>query len=373
MKTIIVNDVAASSGGALSILRQFLAELKNNEVAKSYRWIVFVSNDLVNEYNDVHIEIVKVDAKKWRKRIWWDTFGICKWLHNRHIEPSLAVSMMSVGFLFLRARQVVYFHQSLPVSGYRSYKWFEFKLRLYVIAIGRWMKFSFRRGATVVIQNSALRDSISEFFSVDKNSIYTFRPGIEKDSFEVTERQDGYSYRMIYPAIASGSYKNHEIIIRSLKDLSQLNMDLFMKLKVIFTCGEDDNMLTRSLVRLSRRLNVHDRVEWSGYLDKKELNRLYNECDFIVFPSLVESYTVPLVEAAHLGKWILAFDKGYARFELEGYEQVRFFDTSAKLAEEIVNFYRMSHYCAERTQKWSSGSEWNNFVRTISDLAKRNS
>uniref|UniRef100_UPI0025968AC4 hypothetical protein n=1 Tax=uncultured Mesotoga sp. TaxID=1184400 RepID=UPI0025968AC4 len=66
MKTIIVNDVAASMGGALSILRQFLRELTENEMAKSFRWIIFVSNDLVSEFSSEYIEIVKVDAKKWR-------------------------------------------------------------------------------------------------------------------------------------------------------------------------------------------------------------------------------------------------------------------------------------------------------------------
>ena len=45
MKKIILNDVAASTGGALSILRQFLAQLKNNEL------------------NGEHIETIKANAK----------------------------------------------------------------------------------------------------------------------------------------------------------------------------------------------------------------------------------------------------------------------------------------------------------------------
>jgi len=62
-KTIIVHDVPADGGGALAILKEFLTEIKTNEIARNYRWVIFVSNDLVDEFNDNHIEIEKAAQK----------------------------------------------------------------------------------------------------------------------------------------------------------------------------------------------------------------------------------------------------------------------------------------------------------------------
>jgi len=47
VKTIIVNDVAASSGGALSILKQFLDEISSNNLARKFKWIIFVQTILI--------------------------------------------------------------------------------------------------------------------------------------------------------------------------------------------------------------------------------------------------------------------------------------------------------------------------------------
>ncbi len=336
MKTIIVNDVAASSGGALSILRQFLAELKNNEVAKSYRWIVFVSNDLVNEYNDVHIEIVRVDAKKWRKRIWWDTYGICKWLQDRHIKPLLAVSLMSVGFRYLKICQIIYIHQSLPYGDFNDFKWFEWKTRLYTWGIEKWMMWSIKRDSTIVVQSNWMKEAVSKKLRISKNQIHVIRPNIEPLAGEELRCVNNKSYYLFYPAVASASYKNHELLIKVLSTIKKKKPELYPRITLAFTCNPDDNRITKYYYRLSKKLSVDERIEWKGYLSKDEMLREYIQSDIVLFPSKLETFGLPLIEAASLGKQVLVLDKVYSHDVLKSYSGATFLEEDVEEWLEAV-------------------------------------
>ncbi|MDK2944967.1 MAG: hypothetical protein PWQ24_1682 [Mesotoga sp.] len=370
MKTIIVNDVAASSGGALSILRQFLAELKNNEVAKSYRWIVFVSNDLVNEYNDVHIEIVKVDAKKWRKRIWWDTFGICKWLHDRHIEPSLAVSLMSAGFRKLDAPQLVYMHQPLPFGDFNEFKPFELKARFYRFAIWKWMKKTIRIDSAVVVQTDWMRESVSNKLRIPKEQIHVIRPKIEPLTTAQMDCVNHKNFRLFYPAVPSISYKNHELLIRMLASIKKNNYDLYSKLRLVFTCKPDENKLTKYYYRLCKKLSVDERIDWKGYLSKDEMLREYIASDIVLFPSKLETFGLPLIEAASMGKPVFVLDKPYAHDVLEGYDGVYFIENDPKKWAETIDYFYSSEkrlHFEPLVNRDSMG--WNHFVEFLVGIA----
>lgn len=345
MKTIIVNDVAASSGGALSILRQFLAELKNNEVAKSYRWIVFVSNDLVNEYNDIHIEIVKVNAKKWRNRIWWETHGISRWLDKNHIRPDIAVSFMSVGFRGLNCSQIIYIHQSLPFGDFREFKIFELKARFYTWGIGKWMKWSIKRDSTIVVQTNWMKEAVSSKLKIPHSQIHVIKPEVKPLSKPEIEHSNLTCYHLFYPAVPSVSYKNHELLIRMLSIMKEKNVQLYSKITLSFTCKPNDNRVTKYYYRLCKKLSVDERIEWKGYLNKDEMFREYLESDIVLFPSKLETFGLPLAEAATLGKPIFVLDKPYAHDVLKGFEGAYYLeDEPEKWAQEVEDILRNESY-----------------------------
>ncbi|WP_367362929.1 glycosyltransferase [Mesotoga sp.] len=370
MKTIIVNDVAASMGGALSILRQFLRELTENEMAKSFRWIIFISNDLVNEFSSEYIEIVKVDAKKWRKRIWWDTFGICKWLQDRHIEPSLAVSLMSVGFRKLDAPQIVYMHQPLPFGDFNEFKPFELKARFYRLAIWKWMKRTIRRDSSVVVQTNWMKEAVSNKLRIPKEQIHVIRPKIEPLTTAQMDCVNQKNFRIFYPAVPSVSYKNHELLIRMLASIKTNNHELYSKLRLVFTCKPHDKKLTKYYCRLSKKLAIDEKIDWKGYLSKNEMVREYLESDIVLFPSKLETFGLPLAEAASLGKPVFVLDKPYAHDVLEGYGGVRYLEDdpslwAEKLEETLVT--RKLHF--EQFVNYDSGG-WSRFVNLIINACK---
>lgn len=340
MKTIVVHDVPADRGGALAILKQFLEEIKTNEIARNYHWIIFVSNSLVDEFVDNHIEIVKVNVRKWHRRIWWDTLGIKRWIRRNLVDPVIAISLASVGFRCLDIPQLVYIHQSLPYGDFKDFKWFEWKARFYTWGIGKWMKWSIKRDSTIVVQTNWMKEVVSRKLGIFKNHIHIIRPRIEPLVHANVKYQNCQTYRLFYPAAASVSYKNHELLIRMLLVMKETEKILYSRVEVVFTCKPEDRKLTRYYFSLARKLGVNEKIDWKGYLNKDDVVREYIESDIVLFPSKLETFGLPLMEAAFLGKPILVLDKPYAHDVLEGYDGVRYLeDEPSKWVQEVKGLY----------------------------------
>jgi glycosyltransferase involved in cell wall biosynthesis len=67
-----------------------------------------------------------------------------------------------------------------------------------------------------------------------------------------------------------------------------------------------DGPLRSSLERLARRLNLGDRIEFLGYLNREQVAGELQQSDCLVLPSEVETFGVVLVEAMAAGRPVIA-------------------------------------------------------------------
>ena len=130
-KNIVVNYIAASTGGAYTILVQFLESIASNIESKQFNWIVFVSRKELEKYNSENIHIVTINSKGWISRIVWDTSGIQRWLKKNSIKVYKICSLQNTGIPNISAKQYVYLHQPLILAKHIKLKWFEYKMIIY--------------------------------------------------------------------------------------------------------------------------------------------------------------------------------------------------------------------------------------------------
>jgi glycosyltransferase involved in cell wall biosynthesis len=97
----------------------------------------------------------------------------------------------------------------------------------------------------------------------------------------------------------------------------------------------------------------------------------YKKYGTLLFPSYLESFAIPLIEAAHFGMNIIASNLEYARETIEGYEGVSFIDYKAKekWAEAIIQIAERS---SKRYKLISSdnNNSWNDFFELAKSLIK---
>jgi len=87
--------------------------------------------------------------------------------------------------------------------------------------------------------------------------------------------------------------KNYHTLFRALAILRQSRTDLTLTI----VGREIDSHYAQTLRNLARDLGLNDTVKFIGHVDTSELNALYRDCQLFVFPSAVETFGNPLLEA----------------------------------------------------------------------------
>src|SRR5665648_1020604 len=223
-KNIFVNSTATTSGGALTVLSQFLNDIPLYDKVNTY--YIFCTAQEIQKYQSDNIKIIK-DAykRKWIGRICWDNVGLEKWIKDNQIEPDLIVSLQNTGVrLGKNVKQIIYYHQSLPMY---DYKWSilnnqERKLWLYKNIYPWFVRKNFHKKDILVVQSEWMKEASNRVFKISLDRIKVIKPAIQLQEFirkEERGAEDNKTFKIIYPAF-NMAFKNHKIIYEALMSIN---------------------------------------------------------------------------------------------------------------------------------------------------------
>lgn len=319
---ILVVDVAADRGGALSILKNFIEKFKADT---ENEYTVVVGSP---EFSDT--ENVKFIRLPWVKRsrlhrLFFDKHYIKK-LIKEH-APDRVFSLQNKGFPTGGVPEDVYFHNALFICE-RRFKLSESrKLWLYQHPIARMTKRSLRHAERIFVQAEWIKRALSEKWSLPSEKIFVDKPAVAPVFREACE-PSSMPPVLFYPA-AFSSYKNHKTLIDALalvKEKRGTAPDLLLT-------GFPENFPEALRVKVEKSgLSL----SFLGRISGEEMRSVYLR-SVLVFPSYLETVGLPLLEAKALGRPIIAADLEYARESVGDYESVSYFSYSdaAELAERI--------------------------------------
>ena len=337
-KTIFVNCTAATSGGALTVLQQFLNGISKYDKGNLY--YIFCTAPEIKGYESYNIKVISnIYKRKWIGRIWWDNIGLEKWIGDNKIEPDLVVSLQNTGVrLGRRIKQIIYYHQSLPMY---EYKWSlikkqERKLWIYKNIYPWFVKKHFYKNDILVVQSEWMKEAANRVLDIDLNKIKVINPTVQiKEDREIKKRSgsEENTFIMIYPA-TNVAFKNHKVIYQALKIVNKERPDIIKNLRFYVTLekGERDQI---------DGAEFDSNIEFLGNLEYEKLLDMYSNVDSMVFPSYLETVGLPLLEAAYFGLPIIASDLPYARETVRDYKGVAFvkYDDPEAWADAIISAY----------------------------------
>lgn len=301
---IVVNATALDRSGALTILRQFIENIPVNVG----QWLIFIPDnvELTTDKKNVRLEPIP-GVKPMHKRLKWDAFSLNRWLKKHNINPIAAVSLQNTGFhLDKKVPHFIYYHQPLP---FYSNKWnplksahrtFWFYKHIYPFFVNLFLN----KDSKIFVQLNFIKEGFAKRFNHSKDKIEVYTPTINPPRL-FNKKKASDRLTLIYPATPH-FYKNHQVIEDALKIT---NRDL----EVIFTTPHNEN-----------GKDSDARVRRIGVQSQETIWEMYQTCDALLFPSYIETFGLPLLEAAITGMPIIAADLPYAREVLEGYEGVTF-------------------------------------------------
>lgn len=315
---IVVNNIAASSGGALSILENLYDYIINSDDEKENEWIFLLNGNYIKETKNIKVIVVNQGKKSWLKRLYFDLLKGRKYISK--FNPDVVFSLQNTISFGLKVPQVLYMHQAIPFQNKKNFSFFKKSERIFAIyqhIIGRLIIKSIKEADYTIVQTNWIKEAVIRKCGISSSKISAVVPTIKTDSSEKHSPLEVIYDResFFYPA-ANSIYKNHDCIFRAAEILKNRGVKNF---NIDLTINEN---------------TPKENISFLNELPFTKVKEHYQKST-LIFPSYIETLGLPLIEAKGMNSIILASDTPFSLEILKDYENAYFFDPFS--AEELAN------------------------------------
>jgi len=343
MSLILINAIAAKVSGARTILKNCVEYVENNPGYEIEYHLLTVIDDF-NEYKNLKIHKLKTFG--FLSRIIWDNGGLQNWCRNHNIEPDIIISMHNTSTNYTKkngqkALQLIYFHHPFPLYTWKGMN-HNFNLLLHHFLYPIFVKMN-SINCHYVVQLNCIKDLFcKKFKNIAPDRIMVIRPN--RPMIDVNHRvpkvmsKNDDRFVFLYPSTLFG-YKNHKVLIHALVELKRNNPDILENILLTFTVDR----LSNDLMKIIKNKNIGSCIRFLGQIPYTELLSYYKSAGALLFPSKIESFGLPLLEASNFGLTIIASNLQYAREVLEDYDNKYFYDPD-NINEWVIAIQNYKYY-----------------------------
>lgn len=347
---IVVNDIAASSLGVLTVLKDFYQYIRDNDTQNE--WYFLVSDDYIAPTDRIHVIKLPQIKQSYLKRLQFDFLTGRKFIND--LQPDVVFSLQNTITYGVSAPQVAYQHNLLPFQDVKNYSFLkadERKLAMYQHLIGGVIRAAVKKADKLIVQTEWMRQAVAKKSGVSTDKIAKIAPNVE----------DLGRFRVDIP-------RRNDLFFFPTSDMPYKNIDC------IRAAAE---MLTGKGVDFEVRVTVPPKAPQKGMVYLGQIPReevLHQFCQgALVFPSYIESFGYPLVEAAQMGAIVLAADLPFAHEVLGDYENAYYFDpfdptALANLMEKVISGEIIRKETFQKAEK--TGNSWALVIEELIKSAK---
>ena len=201
--------------------------------------------------------------------------------------------------LFFRPRRSIVFALDFAYLAFAGTprEWIRAKLLFLLHAITLW------KATNIVAISEETKQNAMRYFRLPSSKITVAHIGYFPFSGERTPMEIPRPFFLFAGVLKAR--KNVAGVIRAFARFHPSHPDFSLLI-----AGKRSGAYYESLVTLARALGAHDSVRFLGYVTDEELAYLYTEATGLVFPSFVEGFGMPVLEAMHLGAPVITSQTG---------------------------------------------------------------
>ena len=216
--------------------------------------------------------------------------------HKNEFESVLCFGNVPPPIRVSNAIVFTYFHNSLILNYPKDYP---IRKKIYVNIQRVFLRIAKQNTNYWVVQSTNIALALAQRFNIDQDQIKTIPFFYVKESDALTDRKLCYIY-----ASSGSPHKNVGRLLSAWDELHQRGYSPLLHL----TISEEWVDLNRRIQTLNQKgLKIVNH----GILSNDALMLLYHESEYLIYPSLTESFGLPLIEAVKAGCKILAADLPY--------------------------------------------------------------
>jgi glycosyltransferase involved in cell wall biosynthesis len=315
---IAIDAVGIRDSGAAAVLCELLDWLP--QIEPTWFWHVFLLDDHLRYFElPVLHENVTIEkttrGNKWLDRLYWLDVILPRKL--KQLKPQCLFCMANIGLSKPPVPQIIFVHQLKAIESEHFFDNLSLMQRLRLW----YMRHSIVRSASssqaVIVQTKHMRDRLTAIApKLNKRTIvipsgYRTAPAhISVSSKVKTLLQQAIGQRLVYISLPS-AHKNHLNLIQAFSQLLQNHKNIYL-LMTIDPKNTDDPQI-KNITNLAYKLGCYKNIIWLGKISSDEVMYVLSNSDIMVFPSLSESFGLPLAEAMAVGCPIAVADLPYAR------------------------------------------------------------
>lgn len=335
MKTIVISAINIYSSGPLVIVRDFLSALLSSAQFKRGELKVVVFCHAAELYKDQAapnlLFIPKpLSRKNWLIRLFYEYAWFWFWSQKNDVD--YWISLHDVTPTVRAKHRIVYCHNPSPFYAGKTTWRYAPGFQLFRYCYEYVYRLNLLKNEHVILQQQWLRDAFVKGYGCEPGKVIVARPETETDEMPPAQPENagGQPCLLVFPAFPR-VFKNHEVLIEAMRLLADVPV------KLVLTFEGNENAYARKIRDEASGLT---NVDFSGFLSRADLFRVYAAADAMVFPSKLETWGLPLSEFRRFNKPVFAADLPYARETLSGYQRSCFFDPddAAALSSAIRRF-----------------------------------
>ena len=389
---LLFNATNLRSEGGVVLLRHILGAFL--EVRADMQVLLMINPELVARLPDFgeRVEVRPFHSSGMLQRLIWEQVSLPGMIRREKIDTLF--SFGNTGPLFPGCRQILYAQQSVPYTDFiprrQVLRWVVVWQWLYGLLIGIAQLGSQR----VVVPTSWLVGPMrTSILGLKPNSAYQVSlpgpPGFDSEE-KPTEREAALLERvrqwrekdvriLFYPCFLS-PYKNIPFLLDAISLLDARQAPPF-RLVLTFDRDSAEYFACKGdiLAQLERSGLENERVFLAGTLSREAVGAMYPLSDALVFPSLVETLGLPLLEAMSFGLPVIALDgqlqsppnPRQAAFAREVCGEAGLYSSpadAAKLADVLMQFLNLpelSPGLIKASRNRADGLSWTRHARDI--------
>lgn len=334
MKNIFISGINFFEGGPLSVYYDLLDTIVASGILNEFRVVALVhKRDLFRAYNE-RIELIEFphSRKSYFIRLYYEL--IYFYFFSKKNNVDIWLSLHDITPNVKAARKFTYCHNPLPFLERQSIM-ARCDIKTYILSfIYKYVyKININSATSLIVQQDWIRDEFVKMYG-ERNIIVAY-PNITIDEIYgdhegVEQVSDKIIY--IYPAYPR-VFKNYETLFRACKICEERGQVGF---EVWITIDGSENRYSRYLRKKYGNLQT---VKWLGLLPREELYKKYESSDCLIFPSVLETWGLPISEYKQTNKPMILADMPYAHETLGTYDKACFFEArnEAMLADIICD------------------------------------
>ena len=318
-KKFVISGINLFEGGTLSIYYDCLDALLFAGYDKKYDITAFVHKEsLFEKYKD-RINIIEIpkSRKSYIYRLYYEYIFFYRYSKKRKIDIWLSIHDMTPNVK--AKKRFVYCHNPSPFLK-RSPTIKKLSKTVYYMSI--FYKYVYRinikKNTAVIVQQDWLRKEFKKMFGI--KNIIVARPNVE---VQIPENIDEYtrdnSKKVFIYSAYPRPFKNFEVICKACKALKEYNDKFEVWLTVDGSENAYSDMLRKEFADVKN-------IRWLGLVSRDEMMKKYAESDYLIFPSVLETWGLPITEYEAFKKPMLVADLPYAHETVGDYDKVLFFN-----------------------------------------------